>query len=209
MIKRSRQITAITVSCCLLLALTGCAAYKARPLLRLTPDGSSLKKDTIVFAHRIFNRTDCKKYLDRDVIKQGYQPIHITIVNNTDRTVYFSRNNISLVTVDADEVAQTVHTDTAGRAVGYGVGALFLFPLAIPAIVDGVGSAQANKQLDSDFDSKMLGDTMIHPGEMLNGLIFVPTESFKPDFEIRLTSTDGSEPIVLRAGNAQLSEFCN
>jgi len=209
MIKQSRNIAAAAVSCGLLLALTGCAAYKARPLLRLTPSGATLKKDSITFAHRAFTRKDCKKYLDRDVIKKGYQPIHISIVNNTNRSVYFSRNNISLVSVDADDVAQLVHTNTAGRAAGYGVAALFILPLAIPAIVDGVGSAEANKKLDADFASKVLCDQTIGPRETLNGLIFVPVETYNPDFEIRLIDTETSDPIVLRAGHVQASEFCN
>lgn len=208
MIKQSRNLAAAAVCCGLLLALTGCAAYKARPLARLTPANSMAKKDTITFAHRAFTRNDCKKYLDRDVIDKGYQPVHISIVNNTNRSVYFSRNNISLVSVDAEEVAQLVHTNTAGRATGYGVAALFIWPLAIPAIVDGVGSAEANKKLDSDFACKVLCDQTIRPCETLNGLIFVPVESYDPNFEIRLIDTETSDPIALKTGQPYANEFC-
>ncbi len=193
-----KKSAVLGVSVVLLLALSGCAGYKARPLVRLTPATGS-PDNTISFAYKAFTKADCKKYLDRDVIKHGYQPVHISITNTSKRILYFSRKNISLVTVDAEEVAEKVHTNTAGRAAGYGVAAVIIWPLAIPAIIDGVGSSNANKQLDEDFDRKILSNQTIQPFETLNGLIFVPVEAYRPDFEIRLTDSANSEPIVLQA----------
>ena len=180
----------------LLIGLSGCAGYKARPLPKLTK--RSLDEKSISLDYRVFDKSDCKKYLDRDVIKQGYQPILISITNNSNRAIQFSRKNINLPTIDAYEVAQKVHTNTVGRAVGYGTAAVLSCGLfAIPAIVDGVGSAKANDQLDIDFDTKTLRDQVIEPSETVNGLIFVPIESFKANFKIVLSEPKTSQRIVL------------
>ena len=60
----------------------------------------------------------------------------------------FSPEGLSVPVCSPEEVADKCHTSTAGRATAYGVGALFLWPLAVPAIVDGVRSHEANVKLD-------------------------------------------------------------
>ncbi len=195
-----KNITLSSLSFLLLLSLCGCAAYKARPLGHLA-DAGSLEKDKISFTSKAFNLRECKKYLDRDVLKQGYQPVHISITNNTNRHVYFTLANISLPTVDAIDVAQLVHTNTAGRAAGYGVVGLFIWPLLIPAVVDGIGSSKANEQLDNDFDKKALKNQPINPFQTINGLIFVPKESYCDNYQIQLVDKENEEPIILNSLN--------
>ena len=72
-------ICALTVT----MFLSGCASYNASPLNTLTtfvvqPHGNKPveTKDLTVIA-KIFSKADCKKYLDRNVIKMGYQPIQL------------------------------------------------------------------------------------------------------------------------------------
>src|ERR1700722_1480979 len=118
--------------------LTGCASYNATSLRALSSDAvfsSSVeqKKDIIVVG-KAFNKADCKRYLDRDVLAEGYQPVQLYIENNSEKDYVFSLSKISIPFARPEEVAEKVHTSTVGRAVGYGVGALFIWPLAIPAI---------------------------------------------------------------------------
>src|SRR2546423_1022442 len=84
--------------------LTFSISYNAKPLCDLATEAIS-QDNSISFAYRIFNKKDCIKYLDRDVIKKGYQPIQITLANNTNRYLKISRKNFSLATVSIDEVA--------------------------------------------------------------------------------------------------------
>lgn len=188
----------LATSFIIILGLSGCAGYKARSLNRLTPVASPyLKERSVSFAYRVFTKHDCKKYLDRDVLKRGYQPIHITITNNTNRHLCISTKSFSLPCVSAEEVAQKVHTSTAGRAAGYGVAGLFLWPLLIPAVVDGVGSSQANEQLDLDFDQKAICDQTLSPFSTINGLIFVPVEYFSDNFTFTFTDPENKQQFVL------------
>lgn len=186
-----------------LFLLAGCASYRVRPLPRLSASGVCspfVNNNSVSFAYHVFDQNDCKKYLDRDVISKGYQPVHLTIVNNSNRSVVFSRKNMSIETVDAYTVAEQVQTNTVARAVGYGTVAVFIWPFAIPAIVDGIGSAKANEQLSIDFAVKSLQDQVIEPNESINGLVFVPVESFKPSFKIALSDPETSKRIILTSG---------
>jgi hypothetical protein len=71
------------------------------------------------------------------------------------------------------------------------------WPLAIPAIIDGVKSSNANKALDNDFAYKTARDQIIFPYSHLNMLIFVPRDSYQNTFSITLIDQDTQTPKTL------------
>jgi hypothetical protein len=180
------------------LLATSCANYKAQSLSNITVDSTAFyeKKEGITVSCKAFTPQDCKRYLDRDVIAKGIQPIQISIDNDSKHILMFSKSNISIPCADTDYVANKVHTSTVGRSTAYGVGAIIFWPLAIPAIVDGVKSSDANDQLDNDFAGKASRDQIIQPYGTLNGLIFVPVESYQESFTLTLVDRETKEPIV-------------
>jgi hypothetical protein len=182
-----------------LIFLSGCASYHAASLNTLASDvvnSTSRGQGDIVVVAKAFNKGDCKRYLDRDVIAEGYQPIQLYIENNGDKNYIFSLSRVSLPCAGPEEVAEKVHTSTVGRATGYGVGALFLWPLAIPAIVDGVKSSQANDALDIDFSSKTARDQIIQPHSYFNKLLFVPTNEYQPSFKLTLMDQNSNKKTI-------------
>ncbi len=180
------------------LLLSGCASYHAASLNSLLYEPivtvSQQKSDGISIIAKAFDKADCKKYLDRDVLAKGYQPVQIYIRNDSDKSYSFSLNRISLSCARPEEVAARVHTSTVGRAVGYGAASLILWPMAIPAVVDGFGSANANEALDNDFISKTARDTMIDPHSHLNKILFVPITEYKESFTVTLLEVDSNTP---------------
>ena len=201
-----KDCTILGASLVVLLGLSGCAHYGARPLNRLSGGVLSNKKEQFVsFKHRVFSKRDCKKYLDRNVISKGYQPVNIELTNNSNRCLDISTKRFSFPCVPAEEVASKVHTSTTNRAVGYGVAGLFVWPLLIPAVVDGVGSSNANKQLDEDFAQKELRDQIVGPYSRINALIFVPKEDFDKHFSFTVVDRQNGEKFVLSPGSPRLS----
>jgi len=189
-----------------LLLLAGCAGYKARPLKRLLNlSNSESKESSLVFDFYVFTKNDCKNYLDRDVISKGYQPIQIALANNSNRRLRLSMDSFSMPIIDAEEVAQKVHTSTVKRAASYGVGALFIPILIIPAVVDGVGSSQANQKLDLDFDQKAMHDRIIEPYTTINGIIFTSVEGFKQEFSFSVFDAETNERFVLSTSKPKLT----
>lgn len=156
-------------------------------------------------AHKRFNKQDCLTYLDRNVIAQGYQPIHITMANNSEKTFHFDPMNISLPTAPYYQVADLVHTSTKGRVLGYGIASLVFWPFLIPAVVDGLGSAEANKQLDIDFANKSLSCGILYAWNFLNGLIFVPFEYAAQHFEITLVDQETNDRYTVSTDKPEIN----
>ncbi len=177
--------------------LTGCASYNAAPLNNLSStavhSSDAAKSSEILIAAKTYDKSDCKRYLDRDVISKGYQPIQLYIQNNSDRSYSFALNRIDLPHVTQELVAQKVHTSTVGRILGYGVpGLIVLWPLIIPAVVDGIKSSEANQALDNDFSSKIARDQTINPHSHFNKIIFVPVGDFQQSFNVTLIDQESN-----------------
>ena len=188
-------------SVCSALLLTSCASYNAVALSNLSPmviQSGQVNSDGIVVVAKAFTKGDCKKYLDRDVIAVGYQPVQLYIQNNSDKVVVFSPDRVSLPCVSVEEVAEKVHTSTVGRVVAYGVGSLFALPLVIPAVVDGFMSSKANDALNVDFSGKVASSQTIFPHSHFNKVIFVPSEEYHPSFSVVLIEGDSNQPKEMR-----------
>lgn len=199
---KTKRIISIGIVSSLIL-LTSCASYHASPLCNPSPNliQMSSKDDELLIVSQAFSKNDCYRFLDRDVLSEGYQPVQIYIQNDSNKSYLFSLNRISLPTARPEEVAETVHTSTVGRAAGYGAGALIFWPLAIPAVVDGVKSANANKALDSDFAAKAAKDQMIPPHSRFNAIIFVPVNGYQRSYSITLMDQDTNQPKTFNVMN--------
>lgn len=159
---------------------------------------TTTQEQAISFEYHVLDIEECETYLDRDVISEGYQPIHLTITNNSNKYLNLSLDDFSLLCISPSTVAKSVHTSTAGRVAGYTVAGILTFGLfLIPAVVDGVGSSKANKKLDADFENKSIKDRVIAPHRTVNGLIFTPKEGFDEDFSFVLVGQEGKERFIL------------
>lgn len=182
-----------------LILLSGCASYSAQSLALLPPDhvqNASANVEGVKIACRAFTKADCEKFLDRDVIKKGYQPVQLYVQNDSDSVYLFSLSRLSLPCAPPEEVADKVHTSTVGRAVGYGAAALVATPIfAIPAIVDGIKSSKANASLDRDYSTKVAKDQMVYPHSHMNSLLFVPASSFQNTVTVTLIDQKTNNPV--------------
>ena len=168
--------------------LTGCASYQANALSALDPEcvREYPEMNGMAIGCKAFSVEDCYTYLDRNVIAKGYQPIQLTFNNNSDKRYVFTTQGVSLPCVSPETVASTVHTNTAGRVTVYTIGGLFITPLFIPAIVDGIRSSHANKSLDEDFYDKVKQQFVIQPNGYNKTLIFFPKSQMAAVFEVSL-----------------------
>jgi hypothetical protein len=174
---------------------TSCASYNATALNSSFSPMWATKQSNVELAAHVFNKHDCKKYLDRDVIAKGYMPIQLFIQNNSDKCYLFSPNRVSLPCASSKDVAGKVHTSTVGRAAGYGAAAFLTCGLfAIPAVVDGVKSMEANDMLDEDFAAKGARDQVIEPYSHATMLLFVPTANFQSSFDVTLIEKESESP---------------
>ncbi|MCH9628089.1 MAG: hypothetical protein S4CHLAM2_17410 [Chlamydiales bacterium] len=180
----------------ILLAATSCVRYGTGELcdLQLAPS------ETVTIAAKAYTKMDCRRYLNTNVLQSGYQPIQICIDNPTDSPYFFSTSRVTLPVAPTTEVSRTAHTSTAGRIAGYGAATLLASPLfAVPAVVDGYRSCEANDQIDLDFLVKAARDCTIGPRSQANMILFVPIREYKENFTVTLIDTSTHDRVNIGA----------
>lgn len=191
------RLFAVLLSIALL--VSGCASYKSGVLPSkdvFTYDNKQEKNGLIAVAD-ILDAKETKRVFQFDLQSKGVQPIYIIIDNRTTQTYEFSKANLNKNALSSQEVADKCKFSTVGRATTYGVLGLFVWPFLIPAVVDGVGSANANKKIEDDYAYKEIIDkSRIAPNGMLTGIVFV--EKMKPgeNFDMRLLDVETSELVL-------------
>src|SRR5579863_3148061 len=102
--------------------LAGCANYSANSLLNLPLETAlySEQDENVLVSWKIFDEKDSQTYLGRNLISEGYIPVQMTIRNNSRDPMYLNANNFSIPLPNTGEVADKVHTSTAGRIIGWG-----------------------------------------------------------------------------------------
>ena len=191
--------------CALSILVSSCASYNAQPLTPLSYTEVDVRnhaktQDVTVVAKKL-SKEDSLKYFDRNLLAKGIVPIQIFINNKSDKDLIFLKEKISLPLASVRAVAEKAHTSTVGRVTGYGLGSLVLWPLIIPAVVDGLKSSKANDQLDSDFYTKAAEDTIIRKNSTLDKVVFVPKDKYKSIFSLTLfdSESDATYPFDIKA----------
>lgn len=190
---KDKSIAFLLIGC---LVLSGCATYSAGRLP--SSDVATLKnmqdQDGLRVGVKFFDARESKQVFGVGKVSELYQPVYIAIDNRTKNSYEFAkRTSINKQSVPSEEVAKNCGFNTAARATTYGVAGLFIWPLLIPAVVDGVGSAQANQKMESDYAYKEIKDDRIQPNGLLNGVIFVDKMKEGEEFVIRLQNVANNE----------------
>ena len=99
--------------------------------------------DGVIVTHKRLNKKDCKKYLQSSkILRKGYQPIQVTIMNNTQSNIEISPQNFIDFHTPALEVSQTLHRNGLARGVGFAVPAVVIgTPVAFASIYAGAMAA--------------------------------------------------------------------
>lgn len=179
-----------------MLVLQGCASYRAArlPSADIASYTNMQDQDGLKVAVRFFDARKTKSIFGVAKVYELYQPVYILIDNRTPDPYSFSkRTSINKQSTPAEEVSENCGFNTAARATTYGVAGIFIWPLLIPAVVDGVGSSNANQKMQADFMYKEIQDDRIQPNGLLSGVVFVDKMKSGEDFVIRLHNADTNE----------------
>lgn len=175
--------------------LQGCASYRAArlPSSDVTSFANHQDQDGLKVAVKFFDARESKSIFGVTKLYKKFQPVYIAIDNRTKTAYEFKKRMLSKQTAPAEEVAKECGFSTVGRATSYGVAGLFIWPLLIPAVVDGVGSSQANVKMEDDYMYKEIKDERIQPNGLLNGVVFLDKMKDGETLDIRLSNVDTNE----------------
>ena len=175
--------------------IAGCASYRAGrlPTANVGSLSQHQDQDGLRVGVEFFDARESKQIFGVSKVSKVCQPTYIVIDNRTTDTYEFKKRMLSQQTMPAEEVAQECGFSTVGRATTYGVAGLFIWPFLIPAVVDGVGSSQANQRMQDDYMYKEIKDDRIEPNGLLNGVVFLGKMKTGEELAIRLQNVNNNE----------------
>ncbi len=194
LVPNMKNISSILISAVILTA-AGCASYNAGRLP--STDVSTFEKmqdqSGLKVAVKFLDARESKRIFGVDKVAERYQPVYISIDNRTKSAYEFRKRDLNKPSVPAEEVAKACGFSTVGRATAYGVAGIFIWPLLVPAVVDGVGSSSANQKMQADFMYKEIQDGRIQVNGLLNGVVFFDKMKEGEELAIRLQELDTNE----------------
>lgn len=174
-----------------LLPHCGKKAYLKR-LPKINPATSFIEtKDDLTLGVHAYTVKECKSYFDKNLIAQGYCPIHLSINNRTPDTYVLRPSYITLSMASPQKIAQLLHYNTSLIVTSTCCPALLFFWPAIPLVIvpAGLEMRRYNKKIDQRIDRTAIDveDTVeIPPYSKVDKLIFVHSTDYQPQFEIML-----------------------
>lgn len=127
---------------------------------------------------------ESKKYLSRDLLSRGYQPIQVTIHNNTSSTITIE--DIDTPQARAGEVARKISSEVLPRRAGYTIAGLLFWPFIVPSAIDGFKNLQNYSKMKRDFAARSVKLETIAPFSTLDRILFVPCDEVKETLTITM-----------------------
>lgn len=102
--------------------LSGCIKQRVRSLPKISIEEITQgSNEPLVCAAHVFNTRDCKNYLGKNVLDNGYQPIRLVIANRSQTAYRFSLDSSGLDYVPVAQVVEDCNLHISTTALGYGV----------------------------------------------------------------------------------------
>lgn len=194
--KRLFNISAITLIG-LMAVLTSWEGFRQGPIAALSGSLVAFATEAkgLKVTAKSYSGSESKKYLNRNLLSLGYQPIQITVENNTRDSYILSRNSISQPCVTAGKVASTMTKKTLPRSFGLKIASLFFWPLMIPSTIEGVYTLKTHKQVKQELTAKGIREDgeEIPPYTTFNRVIFVPKKELRETLTVTLNPKKDQE----------------
>lgn len=139
------------------------------------------------------SKEESKLVLQRDLVSKGYQPVQISIQNNTPKTYLIKTDNLAGIKVSSQTLANEVLKSAIPRSIGLKIASFFFWPLAIPSAIDGIHTMHTYSSLKKDYQAKELRNEQIPPYATINRILFVKSDNYKPPFHIKLIDYHSGE----------------
>lgn len=167
------------------LALPACAKKAAK---RAGGDRYAETREQVELKVIKMDEDDCQKYFGKNLIAKGYQPLLLTVYNDSDDALLLRASSIDLPLETASTVASSAHIPTIPLTLipAYFAG-LFFWPALIPVAAAGFFMAASNHTLDTKVDAMSLeADHAVEilPYERVTRTIFVDSDASIDEFSL-------------------------
>ncbi len=152
-------------------------------------------EEGVYVSYKPYTSDESKVYLNRDLVSRGYQPIQITIQNNTPHPYSLSPEEVTLPLAKSKHVAMSVTKSAIPRAIAYKIAGFLFWPFLIPGTIDSIRTFRTHLELRRDFAAKSIKKETIPPYATLHRVLFVPLKDYHPHFSLTLKNTKTDKSI--------------
>lgn len=187
------SLVAITAVMCLFCEMER-YNYHALAPLSTTMTFSKEEEGIQVFA-KVYTAEESKSYLQRDLLMRGYQPIQITVHNNTSKPWVLYPEGIDLPVVTSKRVASLIIRSALPRSIGLKIASFFFWPFTIPSTIDSIRTLKAHKKLKRDLAAKSIKpqSESVPAYSIVNRVFFVKLKDYPGKFSITLMDQETEE----------------
>lgn len=180
----------------MLLPLTGCmrqARYNYLKRFKSIEHAAhySATKEGVRLYARAYSQEECLEVFNTDLIDKGFQPIQLSIYNETNDTYVIHPSYIEPHCISPMKVAQLLKKSLWLNCAPIGYLTYLFFPILIPFYIYPWGKRmhQKNKKIERYLANGSIVDDSsftIHPWVILHKFLFVRRDQFYPSFFVRL-----------------------
>ncbi|NGX47273.1 MAG: hypothetical protein K1000chlam3_00646 [Chlamydiae bacterium] len=163
-------------------------AYRSEALPYVGSIAEPFKEKGVHVSAKVYDAGDSKAYLDRDLLQVGFQPIQITIQNNSEKVFALSNQGVEIPIAESKTVAGYVTRAAIPRAIGFKVAGLIFWPFLIPGTIDTIVTFNSHMKMKRDYHAKSIKDEeeILPPYSTIHRVIFLPTNQTLEDFTLYL-----------------------
>lgn len=177
--------------------LTSMESYKEHSLGGLSNTEVAFSKEAqgLNVVAKTYTPTESRNFLRRNLLKSGYQPIQITVQNNTPNSYNLSAEGISMPTATPGKVAGSVSKKAIPRAIGLKIASFVFWPFMIPSTIDSIHTLKTHILLYKDYSAKSVREKqeIVAPYSTYNRVIFVPLKEVRETLTVTLIDQESDE----------------
>lgn len=141
---------------------------------------------------------ESEKYLKKDLLDMGYQPVEVTIENGSADPYLLSPKSVDLPLVDGRKIAKKILKAALPRSIGLKIASLFFWPLTIPSTLDSLLTHKSYRKLKKQLESKAVRDEVVAPYSSVHRVFFVPVGECQDSFSVTLENQETLESKVFQ-----------
>lgn len=172
----------------------------------LNAEDTFLRSDTLHIVAKAYTPEESKKYLRKDLVSKGYQPVQITIQNNSANEFSLSSGSVDLPTAEPSKIASKMMHSAIPRSLALRAASLVFWPFIFPSTIDSLVTLKNYKLLKHDLQSKLVKKEVVAPYSIYNRVVFVPVSEFKGSFDVTLIELNSLCPKVVHIEGLEMGK---
>ncbi len=154
------------------------------------------EEDHVKLSIKALGSEESEKYLKKDLLDMGYQPVEVTIENGSSDPYLFSPDSVALPLEEGGKIAKKILYAALPRAIGFKIASLFFWPISIPSAIDSILTNKNYRKLKKQLQSKAVRQEVIAPYSSVHRVFFVRSENCQNSFDVTLENQETLESKV-------------